>query len=400
MTLPLAGLRVLDLTNVMAGPFCCYQLALLGAEVIKVELPKTGDLARQLGADPGLSQNLMGASFLTQNAGKKSITLNLKDPRGRDLLKRLAGSADALVESFRPGVMIRLGVDAAVLRIEHPRLVYCALSGFGQTGPLSARPAYDQVIQGLSGLMSVTGDETSAPLRVGFPVSDAVAGLNAALAVCAALAHAARTGEGGTIDVSMLESSIAIAAWVVGNYLIAGEEPQPMGNENRTAAPSGVFRTQDGLLNIAANKQEQWRALTRVLGREELTLDPRFAAREARKSHRYELRAILEEVLAQRPAVEWEQLLTDAGVPAGQVLSVKDAIGQRQLAERGMFRTFEHVLGVGRPVTVSNGGFLFEGEGRGQLSPPPRLGEHTDAVLTELGLGPSEIEALRVEGVL
>jgi crotonobetainyl-CoA:carnitine CoA-transferase CaiB-like acyl-CoA transferase len=254
MTLPLAGLRVLDLTNVMAGPFCCYQLALLGAEVIKVELPKTGDLARQLGADPGLSQNLMGASFLTQNAGKKSITLNLKDPRGRDLLKRLAGSADALVESFRPGVMIRLGVDAAVLRIEHPRLVYCALSGFGQTGPLSARPAYDQVIQGLSGLMSVTGDETSAPLRVGFPVSDAVAGLNAALAVCAALAHAARTGEGGTIDVSMLESSIAIAAWVVGNYMIAGEEPQPMGNENRTAAPSGVFRTQDGLLNIAANK--------------------------------------------------------------------------------------------------------------------------------------------------
>jgi CoA:oxalate CoA-transferase len=400
MTLPLAGLRVLDLTNVMAGPFCCYQLALLGAEVIKVEAPKTGDLARQLGADPGLSEKLMGASFLTQNAGKKSITLNLKDARGRDLLKRLAGRADALVESFRPGVMTRLGVDAAVLRAEHPRLVYCALSGFGQTGPLSARPAYDQVIQGLSGLMSVTGDEASAPLRVGFPVSDAVAGLNAALAVCAALTRAARTGEGATIDVSMLESSIATAAWVVGNYLIAGEEPRPMGNENRTAAPSGVFRTQDGLLNIAANKQEQWQAVARVLGREELTRDLRFAEREARKRHRYELRAILEEVLAQRPAAAWERLLADAGVPVGRVLSIKDAIGQAQLAERGMLRTFEHVPGVGRPVTVSNGGFLFEDEGRGELSPPPRLGEHTEAVLAELGLAPSEIAALRAEGVL
>lgn len=400
MTPPLHGLRILDLTHVMAGPFCCYQLALLGAEVIKVEVPGTGDLARQLGADAQLNAALMGSSFLAQNAGKKSVTLNLKDPRGGDLLRKLSRTADALVESFRPGVMERLGVSADVLRTDSPRLVYCALSGFGQSGPYSQRPAYDQIIQGLSGIMGVTGDEASAPLRVGFPVSDAAAGLNAALATSAALVRAARTGEGATIDVSMLDSSIAMAAWVVSNYLVAGQEPQPMGNENRTAAPSGTFRTATGPLNIAANKQAQWEQVARIVGRPDLIDDPRFAMREERKRNRHALKEIIESILETRPAMEWEREFNDAGVPAGCVLSVPDVLALEQVAHRDMLRTFPSALGTGRDITVSNGGFLFEGEGRGDLAAPARLGEHNREVLGELGLSEAEIDRLHEEGVL
>ena len=400
MTLPLEGIRVLDLTNVMAGPFCCYQLALLGAEVIKVEVPGTGDLARQLGADTGLSASFMGASFLAQNAGKKSITLNLKKERGRELLKTLVRSSLALVESFRPGVMTRQGVDAAVLRAENPALVYCALSGFGQSGPMSQRPAYDQIIQGLSGCMSVTGDEESAPLRVGFPVSDAAAGLNAALATSAALVRAVRDGKGATIDVSMLDSSLAMAAWVVSNYLICNEPPQPMGNENRTASPSGTFRTGSGLLNIAANKQEQWEQTARIVGREDLIEDPRFRSREDRKRNRYVLKELLEDALAAATAQEWEERLNKAGVPSGRVLDIASALGLEQVAHRELLRSFPQVPGVDRPVTVTNGGFLFGDEGRGDLAPPPRLGQHNDEIFGELGLTAAEISDLAREGVI
>ncbi len=397
MALPLHGLRVLDLTNVMAGPFCCYQLALLGAEVIKVEAPGGGDLARQLGADVELSRQFMGTSYLAQNAGKKSIAIDLKHPDGKAVFRRLAASADAVIESFRPGVMTRLGLDAASLRADNERLVYCALSGFGQTGPLSERPAYDQIIQGLSGIMSVTGSEATAPLRVGFPISDAIAGLNAAMAVAAALAGAARTGKGCTIDVSMLEATMATAAWVVSNYLMTGQTPQPMGNENRTACPSGTFRTKDDPLNIAANKQAHWEAVARVLGVPELIHDPRFEDREDRKRNRAELNALLEARLVTESALHWEEALNAAGVPAGRVLSVPDALALPQVAERGLLRTFDDVAGVGRPITVLNGGFLVVDEGRGELDPPARLGEHGPEILAGLGFGADEIERLRAE---
>src|SRR6185503_2315570 len=280
MTQALSGIRVLDLSNVLAGPLCAYQLALLGAEVIKVEVPKSGDLARQLGADPGLNARHMGASFLAQNSGKKSITVNLKSDAGKEVLRRLARSADVLVENFRPGVMDRLGLGYRELRELNSSLVYCAISGFGQNGPMKDAPAYDQIIQGLSGMMSVTGSEDTGPMRAGYPVADTVGGITAAFAIAAALVRRSRTGEGSLIDVSMLDSAIVSLGWVVSNYLIADVIPRAIGNENFTAAPSGTFRTGRGLLNIAANKQEQFEALAQALGREDLVADPRFAERE------------------------------------------------------------------------------------------------------------------------
>ncbi|MGZ3362880.1 MAG: CaiB/BaiF CoA transferase family protein, partial [Xanthobacteraceae bacterium] len=316
----LAGTRVLDLTNVLAGPFCCYQLALLGAEVIKVEVPGSGDLARQLGADPELNRRGMGASFLAQNAGKRSITLNLKSPKGRDAFSRLVATSDVVVENFRPGVMTRLGLDYPALKTVKRDIIYCAISGFGQDGPLKFNPAYDQIIQGLCGVMSVTGDAQSAPLRVGYPVADTMGGISAAFAIAAALFRRERSGEGEFIDVSMLEASLVAMGWAVSNWLIAGVKPQPMGNENMTASPSGTFRTGEGLLNIAANKQEQFEALCRLIDREGLVADPRFAGREDRKRRRVELNAEIERALAAKSAREWSTLLNKHGVPAGEVL--------------------------------------------------------------------------------
>lgn len=397
---PLDGLRILDLTNVMAGPFCGYQLALLGAEVVKIEVPGSGDLARQLGADPALNRKQMGISFLAQNAGKKSVTLNLKSDRGRALFLELVKTADAVIESFRPGVMKRLGVDARTLRTIRPRLVVCSISGFGQNGPMASRPAYDQIIQGLSGIMSVTGDEDSAPLRVGFPVSDAIAGLNAAMAVSAALAGAARTGDGATLDVSMLDSTIVTAAWVVSNYHMSGQAPRPMGNENRTASPSGTFRTGDGLLNIAANKQEQWENVADAVGLSHLKHDPRFSDREARKTNRAILRTLLEQALASRSALAWENELNACGVPAGRVLSVPDALDLDQANGRNLFRTYHDVAGVDRPVKVANGGFLIADEGRANLPPPATLGAHTAEILGEIGVDPTELRQLAQDGIV
>ena len=301
----LAGLRVLDLTNVLAGPFCCYQLAQLGAEVIKVETPGTGDLARQLGADPELNRRGMGASFLAQNAGKRSITLNLKHTKAREAFTRLVKTSDVVVENFRPGVMDRLELGYERLKGIKPDLIYCAISGFGQDGPLRLNPAYDQIIQGLSGVMSVTGDAQSAPLRVGYPVADTMGGITAAYAISAALFRRERTGEGEFIDVSMLESTLVAMGWVVSNWLIAGVRPQALGNENMTASPSGTFRTGEGLLNIAANQQQQFETLCKLIGRPELASDPRFAGREDRKRHRFELNQEIEQALAARSAAEW-----------------------------------------------------------------------------------------------
>lgn len=394
MVRPLANTRVLDLTNVLAGPFCCHQLAHLGADVIKVEVPRTGDLARQLGADPELNRKLMGVSFLAQNAGKRSVTIDLKRLEGKAAFRTLVRKADVVVENFRPGVMRRLGLDFEVLRQENPRLVYCAISGFGQDGPLSQLPAYDQIIQGMSGVMSITGGPDTAPYRVGYPVADTVGGLTAALAVAAALADPVRE-HGCFIDVSMLEATMATMGWAVSNLLNAGTPPSPLGNDNVTASPSGTFRTAAGLLNIAANKQEQFEALCRVIGCGNAVSDPRFSERQARLGHRAELTALIENCLAARTAAEWWPLLTQAGIPAGPVASVADALAQPQIRDRGMLARFTDVPGVGRPVAVVRTGFKLDGRPPSVATPPPQLGQDTETLLAEAGYSEADIERLR-----
>ncbi|RUV62472.1 MULTISPECIES: CoA transferase [unclassified Mesorhizobium] len=384
MTDLLSGIRVLDLTNVLAGPYCAYQLALLGGDVIKVEAPQGGDLARQLGGSPELNSAGMGASFLAQNAGKRSVVLDLKQEAGRERFLDLVASADALVENFRPGVMDRLGLGFARLKEVRPSLIYCAISGFGQTGPMRDNPAYDQIIQGLSGIMSITGTPETAPLRVGYPVADTLGGLVGAFAIAAALVKQKTTGEGAFLDVSMLECTLSALGWPVSNYLTADVEPQPMGNENMTAAPSGTFRTGDGLLNIAANKQEQFVALCRLVGLPELASDPRFAERETRKRNRIALKALIEDALANSSAAAWEETLNRAGVPAGRVLTIPEVLAEQQVIEREMTTRFDGMPNIDRPLTVVRGGFMVDGAAPLPTKPPPALGEHMDEVFAGL----------------
>lgn len=397
MSKPLGGIRVLDLTNVLAGPFCCHQLAHLGAEVIKVETIGRGDLARQLGADPALSAKNMGVSFLAQNAGKKSVTLNLKTEKGRALFQRLVETADVLVENFRPGVMKRLGVDYEKLKAIKPTLIYCAISGFGQDGPWVGRPAYDQIIQGASGIMSITGDEHSAPLRVGYPVADTVGGMTAAFAISAALNASPR---GTFIDVSMLESVLATMGWAVSNYLVAGVEPSPNGNENMTSAPSGAFEAQGGLLNIAANKDEQWVILANHLGLSALIDRPEYVTREDRKKNRLALKAELETALLKRPARDWAKELNALGVPAGAVLTVPEVMAMPQIADRGFCKTYKNAPGIGRDITLVTTGIKMDGSAPSVDAPPPELGQDNDSIWLEIGVCEEELVQLKSEAVI
>lgn len=393
----LEGIRVLDLTNVLSGPFACHQLVHFGADVIKVEAPGRGDLARQLGADPDLNARGMGVSFLAQNAGKKSVTINLKHPEGKALFKRLVTQADVVVENFRPGVMDRLGLGYETLRTLRPDLVYCAISGFGQDGPWRDSPAYDQIVQGLAGVMSVTGDTGTAPLRVGFPVADTIGGLTAAFAISAALNARPR---GAFIDVSMLESVLAAMGWAVSNFLIAGIAPGAHGNENTTSAPSGTFQASDGPINIAANKDEQWLALARHLGRQDLLDHPDYATREDRKRNRLALRAELETVLATRPAADWAVELAAIGVPSGAVLSVPEVLATDQVTARGFLHDYNDVPGVGHDIRVATTGVKLNRAAPHVGAPPPQLGQDNAAIWGALGLSSDEIARLAADGVI
>ncbi len=394
----LEGVRVLDLTNVLSGPFATLHLALAGAEVIKVENPKGGDLARKLGNVPELNQRLMGTSFLAQNANKKSITLNLKTEEGKRILEKLVATADVLVENFRPGVMDRLGVGYERLARVNPRLIYCAISGFGQTGPDAKKPAYDQIIQGLSGVMSINGDERLNPLRCGFPVCDTVGGLNAAFAIMGALFYRERSGEGQFIDVALLDSIMPLMGWVAANLLIGGKPPVLMGNDNFTAAPSGTFATADGYINIAANKQEQWEALAEELGVPELIEDPRFKERDTRKANRKLLTPLLEERLKRHPTEHWVRVLNARGVPSGAIYSLEEALNAPQIKHR---ETIQEVpdpeLGV---LKLFNLTAKFSRTPGRIETPPPRLSEHTDEILGELGYSDEEIAQLHRDGVV
>lgn len=394
---PLKGKRILDLTNVLAGPFCTYQLVNLGAEVIKLETPEKGDLARNLGADPELNSKGMGISFLAQNSGKKSITLNLKTEKGRDIFTKLVSKSDALVENFRPGVMDRLGLNYKKLKKINSNLIYCAITGFGQDGPLSQNPAYDQIVQGLSGVMTITGDSENNPFRVGYPISDTIGGLTAAMAVSAAL----NNPKGGSfIDVSMLEATLVTMGWVVSNYLIGGVIPKAQGNENFTSAPSGSFQTKDGIINIAANKDEQWKLLAIHLGREDLINNPDFADRENRKKNRFRLKAELETVLTTRPAEKWIEELNQKSVPAGPVLTIPEILNHPQITKRGLLENLEDIPGLEKNIDVLKTAALFNGKHLTVGGNPPVLGEDNNKIYNDLGLNEAEINKLKKEGII
>ena len=389
----LEGIRVLDLTNVLSGPFATLHLALAGAEVIKVENPAEGDLARKLGCVPKLNQMLMGTSFLAQNANKKSLTLNLKSPEAKEIFKKLARTVDVVVENFRPDVMTRLGLSYRVLREINPRLIYCAISGFGQTGPDALKPAYDQIIQGLSGEMAINGDERLNPLRAGFPVCDTVGGLNAAYAIMGALYHRERTGEGQFIDVALVDSIMPLMGWVVANLMIGGQQPVLMGNDNFTAAPSGTFKTKDGFINIAANKQEQWEAVADVLGVPELKTDARFQERDTRKKNRKQLTPLLEARLTEKETAYWVEELNKMDVPSGAILSLEAALKQEQIEHRDTFGK-AHLDGIG-DLKLFNLTAKFSKTPGSVETPPPTLGQHTCEILQGIGYSEAQIKKLK-----
>jgi crotonobetainyl-CoA:carnitine CoA-transferase CaiB-like acyl-CoA transferase len=394
----LQGIRVLDLTNVLSGPFATLHLSLLGADVIKIENPDGGDLARKLGNVPKYNKELMGTSFLAQNANKKSLTINMKAEQGKEIFRKLVKTADVLVENFRPGVMARLGFSYEELCTINPKIIYCAISGFGQTGPDAFKPAYDQIIQGLSGVMAVNGDERLNPLRAGFPVCDTVGGMNAAFAIMAALYSRERTGEGQFIDIALLDSIMPLMGWVAANLLIGGQQPVLLGNDNFTAAPSGMFKTKDGYINIAANKQEQWEDLVDELGLPELKTDPGFQERDTRKANRFLLTPLLEAKLKEKTTAHWVEVLNAKGIPSGDVLGLEAALTSAQAAHRQVIEEVE-TQGIG-VIKIFNMTAKFSKTPAEIETPPPLLSEHTEAILCELGYTAEEIEALKEKQVI
>ena len=385
MTLPLEGIRVVDLTQVMAGPFCTMLLGDLGADVIKVE-PVVGDLSRSMG---GARLRLRGpdnAPFLALNRNKRSVVLDLKDASGRAALVALARTADVLVESFRPGVMRRLGADYETLAPLSPRLVYASVSGFGQTGPYAERPGFDLVAQGMAGLMSVTGEPDGPPVKCGVPVSDLAAGLYAASGVMAALIARERTGQGQRVETSLFEAALALSVWEATEYWATGEAPRPLGSAHRLNAPYQAFRARDGDLTLAALTEAQWEKLCGVLERPALASDPRFSSNHARMENLDALTAEIEGALAAGDALEWVERLLAAGVPAGPILDYGQVFADPHTAARGMVETVEHpvegsVRTLGFPLKMSATPPRVR-------RPPPLLGEHTREVLEEVGLGP------------
>jgi formyl-CoA transferase len=396
MTAPLEGIRVLDLTQVMAGPFCCMVLADLGADVVKIEPPGTGDQARTAIGMPMKGEDT--AAFLAVNRNKRSVTLNLKHDEGRALLYRLAEAADVVVENFRPGVTRKLGADYDTLCAVNPRLVYASISGFGQTGPYAQRPGYDLIAQGMAGLMSVTGEPGGDPVKCGIPIGDLGAGLFCATAILSAVIARARTGEGQHIDTSLFEAAVALSVWESAELWATGEVPQPVGSAHRFSAPYQALRSSDGYLTVGGNNQRLWGRLCQVIGRPELIDDERFATNADRMANRAALARELEAALARRTTAEWVDALLDAGVPAGPINDYRQVFEDPHTKARQMIVDVDHPVegrmpALGIPVKLSG----TPGRVR---RPAPLLGEHTHEVLGALGLGEPELRRLGDQGVI
>ena len=388
---PLEGVRVLDLTRYLAGPFCTMLLADYGADVVKFESRK----GREFRA-PGSDRD--NYFFLSSNRGKRSVTFDLRSEAGRDLLLRVLPSFDVLVENFRPGVMAELGLGADPLTQRFPRLVYCSISGFGADGPYRDRPGFDQIAQGMSGFMSLTGTPESGPTRAGIAIGDLLGGIFAAHGVQLALLSRERSGRGQVVDTSLLESMIAVLSWGAGMYFESGRAPGPAGQHHPLSSPYGRFRARDGFLNIAAGKEAMWERLARALGHPEWLEDERFASALQRVVNREELSGVIEAALAAADVAHWVDVLNDASVPAGPILDLEQVFRDPQVLarqmlvelphpERGSFKT------TGLPIKLS------ETPGR-IVRRPPLHGEHTDEVLRECGLDEDEIASLRASGTV
>ncbi|GAC1415665.1 MAG: CoA transferase [Candidatus Velthaea sp.] len=389
---PLAGIRVIEVGNFMAVPFCGMQLADLGADVIKIENPRGGDLTRAAG--PFIAGE--SSNFIRLNRNKRSVALDLKLPAGKAAFRKLVATADVLIENLRPGTMHGLGLDYAALRSDVPALVYLAATGFGASGPYADFAGLDIIAQGMSGLMSITGEPHGAPVKVGVPIADLTCGLYAALAVVAALRARDRDGTGQFIDVSLFESAVSLAVWEAGRYFATGDVPQPAGSAHQSIAPYQAVRASDGYFTFGANSQAHWLRACTAFALDELAADPRFATNEARMTNRPALIAAIEAVTAARPAAHWTQQLGAAGIPCGPIWTFDRVFADEHLAQRGFFADAPHttlgpVRQLGSPMRFSETPVMLERAG-------PLLGEHTHAVLREAGFAERDITALIDDG--
>ena len=392
--LPLSGVRVLDVSQVMAGPFCSMLLGDMGADVIKIEPPDGGDQTRRAMGFKLKGSDSLG--FINLNRNKRSLTLNLKNKSAREVFYRLVKTADILLENNRPGVTKRLGIDYETLREINPRLIYASISGFGQTGPWSQRPGFDLIAQAMSGVMSITGHEGGPPTKSGVPVSDIGCALFALYGILSAYIGREKTGRGQYIDASLFEAAIAFAIWDISEFWGTGRVPTPLGTANRFGAPYQAVKAKDAYFVMGANNNRLFENFCAVIGRPELFADPRFSSNSARLANRPALIEEMEKSLAAKPAAEWIDLLLAAGVPAGPIQNFAQSLGSEHAIARGAVMEIDHpvegrVKSIGFPVKLS------ESKQRVRL-PPPLLGEHTDAILEELGIGEAERIKLREEG--
>lgn len=383
MTLALDGVRVVDLTQVMGGPFCTMQLGDLGADVIKVE-PPTGDLSRSLGGAQHKMPGSDNAPFFALNRNKRSIVLDLKEDRDRTIFLALVRTADVLVESFRPGVTTRLGVDYAAVAAINPRLIYVSISGFGQSGPYADRPGFDLVAQGMSGIMSVTGEPGGSPVKCGVPIADLAVGLIAVNGVLAALIARGRTGKGQHVETSLFDAALAMTVWEATDYWATGEAPGAIGSAHRLSAPYQAFRTSDGYMTLAALTTVQWQQLAATLGRTNLVTDPRFATNAARMANLPALVREIEDALAQGTTAHWVDRMLAAGVPAGPIFDLAQVFSDPHTHAREMVVDVEHPV-AGRLHTLGFPLKMSETPARVRR-PPPLLGEHSAEILLELGV--------------
>lgn len=397
---PLKGVKVVDLSQVLAGPFATYQLALMGAEVLKIEKPGEGDWTRVGGHLPELGERRMGLGFLAHNAGKKSVSINLKPPEGLDLIKKLIVDAGVFVENFKPGVAERLGLGYEAVRAINPKIVYCSISAYGQDGPLSGRPAYDHVIQGMCGIMQTTGKPGTGPTKVGAPYIDYATGMNAAMAIMAGLLEVQHTGAAVRIDVAMLDTSLMLMASLMSQHLSTGWTPTQTGNEAWSASPSsGAFATKDGVLMLAANNDAQFRRMCKALGRDDIVNDPRWQLAAARSQNAASLRDLLNQIFLTKSASEWEDALAPVDVPAARIRGLEDVLAEDQVRARDLTHEFL-IDGCQQPVHVPTMSFKANGKNNAPQTPPSVLGEDTDKVLSAAGVSPEQIKELRIAGVI